>query len=72
VTSADLPGEKHAASVREISPVIDPASGTFEVLVELAPDHGADHSKFRPGMNASLHIGTNPGATSGTSLGATP
>ncbi len=32
VTSADLPGEKHTASVREISPVIDPASGTFEVL----------------------------------------
>ncbi len=63
VTSADIPGEKHAASVREISPVIDPASGTFEVLVELAPDHGSDHSKFRPGMNATLHIGANPGAT---------
>jgi membrane fusion protein, multidrug efflux system len=63
VTSADLPGEKHTASVREISPVIDPASGTFEVLVELAPDHGSDHSKFRPGMNASLHIGSNSGAT---------
>jgi membrane fusion protein, multidrug efflux system len=68
VTSADLPGEKHTASVREISPVIDPASGTFEVLVELAPDHGSDHSKFRPGMNASLHISTNPG----TNPGATP
>jgi RND family efflux transporter MFP subunit len=63
VTSADLPGEKHTASVREISPVIDPASGTFEVLVELAPDHGSDHSKFRPGMNASLHIGASLGAT---------
>ncbi len=33
VTSAAAPGEKHDASVREISPVIDPASGTFEVLV---------------------------------------
>ena len=63
VTSADLPGEKHTASVREISPVIDPASGTFEVLVELAPDRGPEHSKFRPGMNASLHLGTNAGAT---------
>jgi membrane fusion protein, multidrug efflux system len=61
VTSADLPGEKHTASVREISPVIDPASGTFEVLVELAPDRGSEHTKFRPGMNASLLIGTNPG-----------
>jgi membrane fusion protein, multidrug efflux system len=56
VTSADLPGEKHTASVREVSPVIDPASGTFEVLVELA----SDHSRFRPGMNASLHLGVTP------------
>jgi membrane fusion protein, multidrug efflux system len=58
VTSDDVPGEKHTASVREVSPVIDPASGTFEVLVEFAADHG----KFRPGMNAALHInpGTNP------------
>ena len=60
VTSADLPGEKHTASVREISPVIDPASGTFEVLVELAPDRGPEHSRFRPGMNASLHLGVTP------------
>ena len=64
VTSADLPGEKHVASVREVSPVIDPASGTFEVLVEFAADHG----KFRPGMNAALHIGTKPG----TNLGDKP
>jgi RND family efflux transporter MFP subunit len=61
VTSVDLPGEKHSASVHEISPVIDPASGTFEVLVELAADRGPDHSRFRPGMNASLHIGS-PGS----------
>ena len=73
VTSADLPGEKHTASVREISPVIDPASGTFEVLVELATDHGSDHSKFRPGMNASLHIAVAPAANSGgANPGATP
>jgi membrane fusion protein, multidrug efflux system len=72
VTSADLPGEKHSASVREISPVIDPASGTFEVLVEFAADRGSDHSKFRPGMNASLHISANSGTNSGTGSGATP
>jgi len=65
VTSADLPGEKHSASVREISPVIDPASGTFEVLVELAPDRGPTHSNFRPGMNATLLIATNPGRNNG-------
>jgi RND family efflux transporter MFP subunit len=52
ITSADLPSEKHIASVRDISPVIDPASGTFEVLVELIGNHGA----LRPGMTASLHI----------------
>ncbi len=52
VTSADAPGEKHVASVREISPVIDPASGTFEVLVELMGDHGA----LRPGMTAAVRL----------------
>jgi RND family efflux transporter MFP subunit len=52
ITSADLPGEKHAARVKEISPVVDPSSGTFEVLVELPGDRGA----FRPGMTASLRL----------------
>jgi RND family efflux transporter MFP subunit len=52
ITSADIPGEKHLASVREVSPVIDPASGTFEVLVELVGNRGA----LRPGMTAALHI----------------
>jgi RND family efflux transporter MFP subunit len=56
VTSADVPGEKHLARVREISPVIDPASGTFEVLVELVGDHGA----LRPGMTAALHLNQVP------------
>jgi RND family efflux transporter MFP subunit len=72
VTSADLPGEKHTASVRDISPVIDPASGTFEVLVELAPNHG----NFRPGMNAALHLGVgaapNSAANTGSSSGNKP
>jgi membrane fusion protein, multidrug efflux system len=52
ITSADLPNEKHIASVRDLSPVIDPASGTFEVLVELIGNHGA----LRPGMTVALHI----------------
>lgn len=52
VTSADVPGEKHAARVKQISPVVDPASGTFEVLVELVGDRGA----FRPGMTASITV----------------
>ena len=40
ITSLDVPGEKHAARVKEISPVMDPSSGTFEVLVELTGNEG--------------------------------
>jgi RND family efflux transporter MFP subunit len=52
ITSADVPGEKHAARVKQVSPVVDPASGTFEVLVELTGNRGS----FRPGMTASVHL----------------
>lgn len=52
VTCADVPGEKHKARVKEISPVVDPSSGTFEVLVELVGDRGA----LRPGMTASVRL----------------
>lgn len=52
VTSPDAPGEKHAARVKEISPVVDPSSGTFEVLVELFGDRGS----LRPGMTATIRL----------------
>ena len=52
VTSPDVPGETHTAKVKEISPVVDPSSGTFEVLVALAGDRGT----FRPGMTANLTV----------------
>ena len=52
VTSADTPNEKHLARVKEISPVVDPSSGTFEVLVELLGDRGS----LRPGMTASVRV----------------
>jgi RND family efflux transporter MFP subunit len=52
VTSADVPGEKHLARVKQVSPVVDPSSGTFEVLVELTGERGS----LRPGMNASVHL----------------
>jgi membrane fusion protein, multidrug efflux system len=52
VTSADVPGEKHLARVKQVSPVVDPSSGTFEVLVELTGERGL----LRPGMNASVHL----------------
>ena len=55
VTSPDAPGEKHTARVKEVSPVIDPSSGTFEVLVELLGERGA----LRPGMTASVRV-ANP------------
>ena len=52
VASVNLPGEKHTARVKEISPVIDPSSGTFEVLAELMGDRGA----LRPGMTANVRL----------------
>lgn len=52
VDSPDAAGELHTARVREISPVVDPASGTFEVLVELTGNPGS----LRPGMSASVHL----------------
>ncbi|HUA00374.1 MAG TPA: efflux RND transporter periplasmic adaptor subunit [Candidatus Aquilonibacter sp.] len=52
VDSGDAPGERHSARVREISPVVDPASGTFEVLIELTGSRGS----LRPGMTASVHL----------------
>jgi multidrug efflux pump subunit AcrA (membrane-fusion protein) len=54
IISPDVAGEKHAARVKQISPVIDPSSGTFEVLVELVGDRGS----LRPGMTASARIDT--------------
>jgi RND family efflux transporter MFP subunit len=52
VDSPDAPREQHSARVREISPVVDPASGTFEVLVELT----GNRDSLRPGMTASVHL----------------
>jgi RND family efflux transporter MFP subunit len=52
ITSADTPNEKHLARVKEISPVVDPSSGTFEVLVELLGERGS----LRPGMTASVRV----------------
>lgn len=52
ITSPDAPGEKHVARVKEVSPVVDPSSGTFEVLVELVGQRGS----LRPGMTANLRV----------------
>jgi len=55
LTAPDLSAEEHSAKVIEISPVVDPASGTFEVLTELVGKPG----DLRPGMTVNLRI-ANP------------
>jgi len=55
LTAPDLSAEEHAARIIEISPVVDPASGTIEVLTELMGKPG----DLRPGMAVNLRIG-NP------------
>ena len=50
VSSAEAPAVQHAAEVVQVSPVVDPSSGTFEVvaqIVDSAPD-------LRPGMTANV------------------
>lgn len=56
LTLPDFPGEQHTAKVVELSPVVDPTSGTFDGLVEVAGPSG----RLRPGMNAVLHMETRP------------
>lgn len=55
LTASDLSAEKYSARIIEISPVVDPASGTIEVLAELMGKAG----DLRPGMTVNLRIG-NP------------
>jgi RND family efflux transporter MFP subunit len=52
VTSIDSPDAKHEAKVIQISPVVDPSSGTIEVLAEIT-GRAAD---LRPGMTANVRI----------------
>jgi membrane fusion protein (multidrug efflux system) len=52
LTSPDVPKETHTARIKEVSPVVDPSSGTFDVLVELQGARG----ELRPGMTASVHV----------------
>ena len=52
LTSPDVPGERHPAKVVEVSPVVDPSSGTMEVLAEVIGARG----EFRPGMTVGLRI----------------
>ncbi len=48
----DLPGQEYKVRVVEVSPVVDPASSTIEVTVELEGKPGS----LRPGMDASVRL----------------
>ncbi len=48
----DLPGERYQVRVVQVSPVVDPASSTIEVKVELEGKPGP----LRPGMDASVSL----------------
>lgn len=48
----DLPDQTFKSKVIEVSPVVDPASSTFEVLVAVQGPRG----ELRPGMNATVNL----------------
>lgn len=56
LTLPDFPDEKHRAKVVEVSPVVDPTSGTFDGMVEVAGPSG----RLRPGMSAVVHLDSHP------------
>jgi RND family efflux transporter MFP subunit len=57
VTSADIPSAAdHQAKVIDVSPVVDPSSGTIEVLAQV---EGAA-AELRPGMLAHIRIDLDP------------
>ena len=56
LTLPDFPDDEHRAKVVEVSPVVDPTSGTFEGMVEVAGPSG----RLRPGMSAVVHIDSHP------------
>jgi membrane fusion protein (multidrug efflux system) len=52
LSSPDLLEEKFLAKVVEVSPVVDPSSGTIEVLAEIVGARG----ELRPGMTAAVQV----------------
>jgi RND family efflux transporter MFP subunit len=52
VRPAEVPGPSHTAKVIRMSPVIDPSSGTIEVLAEVV----GPAADFRPGMTVQIHL----------------
>ena len=52
LSTPDLPDQAFKSKVMEVSPVVDPASSTFEVLVTVEGIRG----ELRPGMNAIVNL----------------
>jgi RND family efflux transporter MFP subunit len=52
LSTPDLPDQTFKSRVIEVSPVVDPASSTFEVLVAIEGPRG----DLRPGMNATVNL----------------
>jgi membrane fusion protein (multidrug efflux system) len=55
ISSPDLPNENHNAKIVEVSPVVDPSSGTIEVLAEIMGPSGS----LRPGMSVAVHVASS-------------
>jgi RND family efflux transporter MFP subunit len=57
ITVADSDSaQEHAARIVQVSPVVDPASGTIEALAELT----GSVADLRPGMQADIRLPTHP------------
>jgi membrane fusion protein, multidrug efflux system len=52
LSTPDIPNQTFHSKVLEVSPVIDPASSTFEVMVVVEGPRG----ELRPGMNANVKL----------------
>ena len=52
LSTPDLPNQSFKSKVIEVSPVVDPASSTFEVMLAIEGRRG----ELRPGMNASVKL----------------
>ena len=52
VEAVSEPGQGHRARVVRMSPVVDPSSGTFEVVAEIA----GSPASLRPGMSAQVKL----------------
>jgi len=57
VTSSQFGRAHSTGKISFLSPVLDPASGTFQVIVAVAPD--ADRV-FRPGTSVKITFGRAP------------